>query len=375
LDAVRLERFEPRNLQIDLAAKIAFLGCAGAYSPRPGRVAAKETHMSWVFIADELVYKLKKPVRFPYLDFSTIERREAACRAELDVNRRLAPTVYIDVVPLTAGRGGLMIGGQGAAIDWLVMMRRLADDNMLDRLLAGGGGINPGKVDELANVLSDFYRHAERPMLSPAVHLGEWRRKLQDNRSVLFDTRFQLDYGVLALVDRAQRRFVTERGREIAARVRSRRIVDGHGDLKPEHVSLASPLAIIDRLEFNPRFRICDPFEELASLSVECELAGASWIGDRLCSRIAWAIGDRVSPELFDFYRCYRATLRARLTIAHLLDPDTRTPERWPGLARRYLAIAARDAHKIEVADGLRRRCPQHRERTNWISRACSCAR
>ena len=110
-----------------LAEKVAFLSQPTAY-PRPvSEVIRRETHMSWVFLAGDKVYKLKKPVRFPYLDFSTLGRREAACRAELDLNRRLAPDVYLDVVPLVAAPRGLSIGAPGEVADWLVVMRRLED--------------------------------------------------------------------------------------------------------------------------------------------------------------------------------------------------------------------------------------------------------
>jgi aminoglycoside phosphotransferase family enzyme len=311
--------------------------------------------MSWVFIAGDLVYKLKKPVRFPYLDFSTCDRREAACRAELAINQRLAPHVYLRVVPLTAGREGMAIGGQGTIVDWLVVMRRLAEDSMLDRA-APGTDIDARKIDQLADRLADFYLHARPALLNPAVHLGMWRNGLATNRRVLSASRFRLDPGNLALIDRAQQRFLIECWPLLTARVRGRRIIDGHGDLRPEHVSLAEPVAIIDRIEFDPRLRLCDPFDELAAFAVDCDALGLGTVGERLRSRVAWRLRDQVNMELFAFYRCYRATLRARLAIAHLLDPDCRTPEEWPVRAQRYLALAAIDAQTIEVRAAARRR-------------------
>src|SRR5208283_2544205 len=103
-----------------------------AYRPPVPEVVRRETHMSEVFLADDRVYKLKKPVRFPYLDFSTLARREAACRAELKLNRRLAPNVYLGVVPLACSAQGLAIAGDGEVVDWLVVMTRLDESQMLD---------------------------------------------------------------------------------------------------------------------------------------------------------------------------------------------------------------------------------------------------
>jgi aminoglycoside phosphotransferase family enzyme len=124
--------------------------------------------------------------------------------------------------------------------------------------------------------------------------------------------------------------------------------VDGHGDLRPEHIFVDDRIRIIDCLEFNPKLRAVDPLDEVAFLSVECDRLGAPWASDVLQRRILRTWGDLSSEALFCFYRCYRATLRARLTLAHLLESNPRTPEKWPLLARAYLRIAAADAIRLE---------------------------
>ena len=311
--------------------------------------------MSWVFAAGNTVYKLKKPVRFPYLDFSTIGRREAACRAELAVNRSLAPHVYGRVAPLSLGRDGLSIGGEGPVVDWLVVMRRLDAATMLDRALSDGSA-SPADLDRLAQRLAGFYRHADRVPLSPRKHHRAWLERLADNRRILSDPRFLRDAPGFAFIDRGQLRFLQECAAMLAERPNDRRIVDGHGDLRLEHISIADPVAIIDRIEFSRRLRIVDPFDELAGLGTECELSGQGWAGAYITRRVARRLHDTVPPVLFAFYRCYRATLRARLAIAHLLEVDGRTPEKWPRLARRYLAVASRDARQVIIFLDARRR-------------------
>jgi aminoglycoside phosphotransferase family enzyme len=121
----------------------------------------RETHMSWVFLAGDRVYKLKKPVRFPYLDFSTLERREAACRAEVSLNRRLASNVYIGVAPLAMSAVGLAIGGAGTITDWLVVMHRLNDRWALDQVLLEKR-LQAPQLDRLVATLVRFYREGER---------------------------------------------------------------------------------------------------------------------------------------------------------------------------------------------------------------------
>lgn len=317
------------------------------YRPAVPAVSRHETHMSQVFLAGSQVYKLKKPVRFPYLDFSTIERREAACRAEIELNRRLAPDVYRGVVPLVCSAGGLAIGGDGAVVDWLVVMNRLDENKMLDRVI-GEGRLHRWQLDRLADVLIRFYRRASAVFISPAVHAAELWRSVAFNRRVLLDPRFHLPAGRVHRIDAVQRRFLTQRAALLAARVRTRHIIDGHGDLRPEHICLGDPVRIIDCLEFNARLRMVDPFDEIAFLCVECQRLGAPWAGEYLRRRVVRALHDGNSEELFVFYRCHRAMLRARLAIAHLLEPHPRTPEKWAPLARAYLRLAAADAVRLE---------------------------
>ena len=332
---------------VSLADKVAFLSAADGY-PHPARdLERKETHMSWVFLAGDKVHKLKKPVRFPYLDYSTLAKREAACRAELALNRRLAPHVYEAVVPLVQTPQGLAIGGAGEIVDWLVVMRRLDESRTLEHVLATHE-LAARQLDHVVATLVEFYRRAHAVFVSPATHLINWHRSLDYNKRVLLDPRFALPAGLIRRIDRAQRRFLATRSRLIAGRMRGRHIVDGHGDLRPEHIWLDDPVTIIDCLEFNAGLRAVDPFDEIAYLCVECERLGGAWASAHIRRRAIHALRDHLSQELFTFYRCHRATLRARLAIAHLYEPTPRTPEKWPRRAREYLRIAAADAVRLE---------------------------
>jgi aminoglycoside phosphotransferase family enzyme len=331
-----------------LADKVAFLSQPATYPHAVAELIRRETHMSWVFLAGDKVYKLKKPVRFPYLDFSTLERRDAACRAEFSLNRRLAPDVYIGVTPLVVTPRGLSLGGPGPIVDWLVVMRRLDDHWVLEQVLREGR-LETVQLDRLVKTLVRFYRQARPTFVSAGFHLAEWSRNLTVNRRVLLESRFGLPSGLIRRVDRIQHRFVAEHGDMLTMRVRRRRIVDGHGDLRPEHVWLNHDVRIIDCLEFNTRLRTVDPLDEIAFLTLECERLGAAWAGQYIRKGVERGLHEAPADELFRFYRSYRAILRARLAIAHLFEPRPRTPEKWPRLALAYLDIAGRDAAKLEA--------------------------
>jgi aminoglycoside phosphotransferase family enzyme len=311
--------------------------------------------MSWVFMAGSRVYKLKKPVRFAYLDFSTLERRAAACRAEFLLNRRLAHDVYLDVVPLTASPSGLAISGDGPVVDWLVVMRRLEENATLEEALRGGW-LKPQQVDRVAARLGEFYAHAPRVQLAPEQYLAGWQKALRDNCRVLFDTRFGLPQGRVERIAQVQRRFSTKQAALLLARIRARRYVDAHGDLRPEHIWLRDGVTIIDCLEFDRNLRALDPLDEIAFLHLECERLGGLWAAERIRRRLARALDDDACSGLFLFYRSHRAMLRARLSIAHLFDANPRTPEKWPRQARIYLELAAADAARLERLLGDRRK-------------------
>lgn len=322
--------------------KVAFLSRPATYGLPPGSVEVRETHMSWVFLAGDRVYKLKKPVCYPFLDFSTLGAREADCHAEIRLNRRLAPNVYIGMMPLTLEADyGFALDGGGEVVDWLVLMYRLPEERMLHNAIARGA-VTREQVVRVADLLAGFYRSLGPADISAEEYVAQFARQHVNNRNLLEDESLGF---AGARLDRVLRDVEAVLAREpglLAARVGEGRIVEGHGDLRPEHVCLNEPPVIIDCLEFNRAFRLVDPFDELADLGMECARLGARWIGEMLIQRCTEVLDDRPSKHLIAFYSTYRACLRARLALAHLLDTPVRDPDRWRPLARAYLGLAER---------------------------------
>ena len=331
---------------VSLAEKVAFLGGGDAHETSGELLTCRETHMSWVFLAGEKVYKLKKPIRLSYLDFSSLEKRHAACEAEFTLNRRLASDVYLSVTPLTRSQGRLSIGGPGEIVDWLVVMRRLDETGTLEHALLAKT-LTLRQLDPVVATLTHFYRHASRIVISPDSLVASWHLSLSENRRVLLDPRSGLSIRLVCRLDGIQRRFLQERSDLIRARVHHRRIVDAHGDLRPEHIWLGPPVRIIDCLEFNPQLRAIDPLDEIAFLTVECERLRGARYGEYIARRIANHLPGGFEADLFIFYRCYRATLRARLAIAHLFEPKARTPAKWRQMALKYLQLASKDGDRL----------------------------
>ncbi|MGZ3505397.1 MAG: hypothetical protein ACXWNJ_15870 [Vulcanimicrobiaceae bacterium] len=334
----------------DLDAIVTFLLQPISY-PEPTRaVEAVETHMSWVFLTDRFAYKLKKPVRLPYLDFSTVDLRKHYCEEEIRLNVRLAPRVYICTLPITLGANRVMtVGGSGFAIDWLVKMHRLPADRMLDRAIERGT-FTADEIERLACLLSAFYREAPHFALRASMY----RRRLEaDVTANLEDLRKAEKIVARHRVERihtAQIAFLHRRGKLFEQRVNERHIVEAHGDLRPEHVLLGPDPQIIDCLEFNAEFRTLDAADELAFFAMECEMLGAPAVGTTVFDRYRRDNDDAAAAGLLEFYKCYRACLRSKLAIWHLEEPNVRHPERWPELARRYLDLA--DIYSRRLAEG-----------------------
>lgn len=333
--------------------KLRFLRSPQAHGCDPSDTQWIETHMSWVLIAGDRVLKMKKPVRFPFLDFSTLQAREHYCREELRLNRRLAPDVYRRLVALRRHEGVLslvpeeQLPAPGTTLDWLIEMRRLPAEQMLDRRIAEGR-IEAHEIDTLAATLAAFYRAAPPTTMSADRWFARLRREHATTAGVLLLPRFA-SLRAAPLLERLSDA-LDAHGATLRDRVRAGRIVEGHGDLRPEHVCLLDSPLVIDCLEFDAELRQVDPFDELAFLGLECALAGAEWIGPRLLAAVGEMLGEQPPPALVALYTANRAALRARLAVAHLLDDAPRTPQRWLPLGERYLEHAAAALDRLDRA-------------------------
>ncbi|MFN3547861.1 MAG: hypothetical protein ACK4U0_10270 [Mesorhizobium sp.] len=298
--------------------------------------------MSWVFIGERTVYKLKKPVRYPFLDFSTVAKRKYFCEEELRLNRRLAARTYRAVAPLCEETSGaLSIGGKGDVVDWLVVMERLPETEMLDERIRQGR-IAEDDLVRIGEILARFYETRGPEEIDGGLYLKTLADELALNRDILSRRDLGLD-GAATTALKAAGSALEALSPMIADRIRQGLIVEGHGDLRPEHVCLVDPVQIIDCLEFNRAMRLVDPYDEVCYLGLECAVLGAAWARPVLLDVLERRIGRRPDPRLLALYGVLRALLRARLCMAHLLETPVRHPEKWKPLALRYIATAERD--------------------------------
>ncbi len=319
------------------------------YPHRPTSVEVRQTHISWVFLAGDLVYKLKKPIRLAFLDYSTRELRRRCCLAEVELNRRLAPSTYLGVALIRRRGGGFELGAvgdlAGDAEDSVVVMRRLPQDEMLDRRLASGtaGGAD---LDRVAATLAQFHaRSADRgdPYGLPGTVEETIRTNLSECAPFVGDT---VSKSRLASLERYVQSYFAQNAQRFWRRVRQGRIRDGHGDLRAEHVCLRPTLEIFDCIEFSERLRCNDVAAEIAFLAMDLDFLGHPLLADEFTTSYAKASGDGELAELLPFYECYRAVVRAKVESLRSREPEVEPLERQQARdrARRYFRIATRFA-------------------------------
>ncbi len=324
----------------DLARKVECLSDPDCYQERPFEVEVVETHMSWVFLAGSLVYKLKKPVVvFPYLDFRTLEARRRNCLEEVRLNRRLAPWVYLGVTPLArTGAGGLELDGAGTPVEWLVKMRRLPRAAMLEQAAANGRA-RVAAIRGVAGVLTDFYLRAEPALRDAHAYLERMRTALDGDVAALSHPQYRIGRPLLEWLRSVLAGFIERSADCFMRRVEEGRILEGHGDLRPEHVCLLPRPVIIDCLEFDRELRILAVAAEMAFLALECDRLDAPFIGRTLFHEYGSRTGDHPPDQLIAFYQCRRAMRRAQQCLSHLLDGPTSLDieQKWRQRAGSYL--------------------------------------
>jgi aminoglycoside phosphotransferase family enzyme len=332
---------------VSMQKKLKFLQSPQAYAERPRHVEVIETHMSWVFLTDSFAYKLKKPVRYDFLDFSTLEARREDCAREVRLNRRLANGVYLGIVTLKMqDKEQLALDGPGQAVDYLVHMRRLPAERMLDQAIADEN-VDIDKVFQVARRLAAFYKNTSVVPMRETEYCARFAADIQANQDELSKPEFQLPKELVDAVSYAQNQFVHNHARLLKERAAAGKIVDAHGDLRPQHICLVDEPVIIDCLEFNREFRLLDPVDELAYLTMECERLEAAGIGDYILKEYCTASKDNPPLELVDFYKTFRACLRAKIAVWHTADHEVRNHNHWLERAGVYLELAQKYARGI----------------------------
>ena len=314
-----------------------------AYPEPVTSVHLVQTHVSFIFITDHFVYKIKKPVDFGFLNFTTLDRRRFYCDEEVRLNRRLSPEIYLGVVEVRESPGGARFDGEGTIIDYAVKMKRLPEERMLDRLLREGN-VTDDDIRRIARTIGEFHLKAERGEEingygSIASIRQNWDENFQQIAEFLPVVIPARDLGIIRDWVTA---FLTDKEELFAERVSRGFIRDCDGDIHMENICLTDRIWIFDCIEFNSRFRFSDTAADIAFLLMDFDYHERPDFSDVFLSEYIASTGDRDVVQLLDFYRTYRAVVRGkvesfRLTDQNIPDGEKRTAQE---RATRYFRLA-----------------------------------
>ena len=274
-------------------------------------IEQRDTHISKVFLTGNFAYKIKKPINLEFLDFTTLDKRRHFCRQEIDLNRRLALDVYLDVIPITFQNGRYHMAGAGSIVEYAVKMRQLPETSYMLQLVRRRK-LEKGPVYALAGALAKFYTRASTSeSINTVGSLETLRINCEENfRQTEKFVPEIIDEQMFLIIQAATRAFLQRRRSLFQRRVERGKIRDCHGDLRAGHIYFTDGIKIIDCIEFNDRFRYADITSDLAFLAMDLDFEGYPQIAQHLMNTYLEYTKDEEMLILLDFYKCYRAYVR-----------------------------------------------------------------
>ena len=321
---------------------------SGLFPDSSGKVTLIQTHISMVFITVEFVYKIKKPVDFGFLDFSTLEKRHYYCNQEVKLNGRFSRDIYIEVLPIFYdGKNFRLGGGRGEIVDYAVKMRRIPE-NMIMKSMFESGKLTENHLSEVANSLAEFHQTAR--VSAEIDRYGE-----PDVFKITTDENFDqtekyigitLDRECFNTVKKWTNDFFKENRDIFYERIKNKKIRDCHGDLHMEHIFLTKPTSMFDCIEFNDRFRYTDTFADIGFLLMDLEFRGGKKFAETLWNLYSKITMESEMESLLIFYKVYRAYVRGKVNSFQVDDMNipqndkenaVKTAQKYFQLARSYI--------------------------------------
>ena len=317
------------------------------YPDHPQTIKFIETHISLLFLTGNHVYKLKKPVDFGFLDFTSLEKRKYYCEQEVKLNRRLSPGIYLGVVRITKEGNQILLDGIGELVEYAVKMKQIPEEYLMEKLLEKKQ-VTSKMIEAVSEKLVNFYFAAETNDLIKSFAKPE--RVKQDTDENFEQTEKYIDVTIPGEVyEEVKNRtndFFRTKEKMFYQRIASDRIRDCHGDLRLEHIFWGDEISIFDCIEFNERFRYTDVAADIGFLAMDLDYHGRQDLSEHLIRAFIGESGDQELIEVLDFYKCYRAYVRGKVESFRLDDPHIPEGEKKEAQkrAKKYFNLAHRYA-------------------------------
>jgi aminoglycoside phosphotransferase family enzyme len=303
-----------------------------------------QTHTSWVLLLEDIVYKIKKPVNFGFLDYSTIEKRLENCKKEVELNRRLCQWVYIGVVPISFIGNRYVIEDFSSPVEYAVKMRRIPEDRLLKNILPE---VSKEDMKRLARHIANFHLKAERKDEFGRLEVMKFNtdENFMQTEKYIGITIKKEDY---EYIKEKTNQFYEKYKSLFEKRIRDGRIRDGHGDIRLEHVAfLQEGICVFDCIEFNDRFRCGDMLNDMCFLSMELDMMERKDLSKAYEEEYRRITRDEEFDLFLPFFKCYRAYVRGKVNSFLLDDPHYTQKEKAKALAQRLFELSKMYAEEI----------------------------
>ncbi|MFB0501396.1 MAG: phosphotransferase, partial [Candidatus Bathyarchaeia archaeon] len=292
-----------------------------AYDEEPGQIELVQTHISFVFLTRNFVYKVKKLVDLGFLDFTTLEKRRFFCQKELELNRRLCGDMYLEVVPINRS-DVIKIKGEGEAVEYAVKMKRMPEEKMMNRLLEEKK-VDRKLIDRIAKIVAEFHSKAETNKRisefgSLAIIETNWNENFEQTGEFVGETISMKNF---KLIRERIDNFMKRNASLFEKRVAEGRVRDCHGDMHSGNIFVTDRIYIFDAIEFNERFRYSDVASDVAFLAMDLDFKERSDLSNFFVKRYIKYSRDQKLTKILPFYKCYRAYVRGKVTSFKLKDP------------------------------------------------------
>jgi hypothetical protein len=315
----------------------------GFYGSDVDSVDVLQTHISYVALTGRYAYKVKKPVDFGFLDFSTLDKRKYYCEEELRLNKRLCPDIYLDVVPITSEDNKIVLGGSGKVVDYAVKMKEFPQKQIMTKLLEAGE-VDEEIIDDICNVLVDFYKSGKKS--EEIEKFGRLETVKQNTDENFEQTQSVVDIAIprdmYSFIKKTNEFFFKKKKEVFEKRIKDNRIKDCHGDLHSGNIVLSDKIYIFDCIEFNERFRYCDIASDIGFLAMDLDYLNHPFLSSYLIRRYVEKSGDKDVLEMLNFYKSYRAYVRGKVIGFRLNDPNINEIEKKEIIetARKYYRLS-----------------------------------
>ena len=319
------------------------------YEENPGKIEMVQTHISYVFLTKNFVYKVKKAVNFGFLDFETLEKRRFFCEKELQLNKRLCGDMYLEVDPINKSET-IKINGKGETVEYALKMKRMPQEKIMTKLLEENK-VDNKLIDKIAKIIAEFHSKAEtNPQINEFGSLKiietNWDENFEQTQNVVDKTISKKNF---ELIRKKIVGFMEKNKTLFEKRIAEGKVRDCHGDIHSGNIFITDSVYIFDAIEFNERFRYSDVAADMAFLAMDLDVKGRVDLSDFFVKKYVEYSSNKELLRLLAFYKCYRAYVRGKVVGFRLGDPNIGKEEKQAATkeAKAYFKLAAEYAEKL----------------------------